>query len=652
MNFINKSLMTKLILLFMAVSLVPIAILGYLSYSSGKAIMRRQFIDSLTTIADSRENAIVLYLKGKGGRALDFSSDGFIRDTLEKMNQKCPETKQLGEELNRHLLENKKPLDPDCLETFVLNLEGKVAASSEKDNVGKDKSGDEYFVEGKKGIFTQLAHHPERRGKGYITISAPLTTKTTKELIGVIVNQYDLNGINEITTNRKGMGDTGEIYIVNKDGYMLTESRFTPNAALNLRVDSQPVKLFQGQGVTMTGIYPDYRGIPVVGASMCDKLKKESGLDWLVLAEIDDSEAFSPVKFLALRIILIGISIGVVVAVIAYFVARSIAYPVRRLSEQIVKVGNGDLTVTILHDGRRDEVGVMTGMFHTMVSEIQGQIREIMDAVNVLASSSNQIVATVAQLSAGSEETAVAVTQTTSTVEEVKQTVHVASQKVSQVSTLAQNAVQVSQNGAKLVYETVDGIGRLREQMEYIAETIVSLSERNHDIGEIIATVDDLAEQSNLLAVNAAIEAAKAGEYGKGFVVVAQEIKSHAEQSKQATKQVRGILNDIQKASSAAVLAAETGSKTVEAAVNQSASTGDAIKELYKSIVEASQAVTQIAASSQQQLVGMDQVALAMVNIKHATTQNASSTKQVESTVRSLQDLGKRLKKIVERYKV
>jgi methyl-accepting chemotaxis protein len=652
MNFINKSLMTKLILLFMAVSLVPVAILGYLSYSSGKAVMRRQFIDSLTTIADSREVAIVLYLKGKEGRALDFSSDGFIRDTLENIHQKTPEAKQLGEELNRHLLENKKPLDTDCQETFVLNLEGKVAASSEKDNVGKDKSGDEYFAEGKKGIFTQLSYRQERKGKGYITISAPLTTKTTKELTGVIVNQYDLNGINEITTNRKGMGDTGEIYIVNKDGYMLTESRFIPNAALNMRVNSEPVRLFQGQGVTMTGIYPDYRGIPVVGVSVCDKLKKESGLDWLVLAEIDDSEAFYPVKLLALRIILIGISIGVAVAVIAYFVARSIAYPVRRLSEQIVKVGNGDLTVAILHDGRRDEVGVMTGMFHTMVSEIQGQVRDIMDAVNVLASSSNQIVATIAQLSAGSEETAVAVTETTSTVEEVKQTVHVASQKVSQVSTLAQNAVLISQNGAKLVYETVDGIGRLREQMEYIAETIVSLSERNQAIGEIIATVDDLAEQSNLLAVNAAIEAAKAGEYGKGFVVVAQEIKSHAEQSKQATKQVRGILNDIQKASTAAVLAAETGSKTVEAAVNQSAGTGDAIKDLYKSIAEASQAVTQIAASSQQQLVGMDQVALAMVNIKHATTQNATSTKQVESTVRSLQDLGKRLKKIVERYKV
>ena len=142
---------------------------------------------------------------------------------------------------------------------------------------------------------------------------------------------------------------------------------------------------------------------------------------------------------------------------------------------------------------------------------------------------------------------AVSVTETTTTVEEVKQTANVSSQKGKARCYLAQNAVQVSQTGAKSVNETIEGINKLKEQMEYIAETIVKLSEHNHAIGEIIATVDDLAEQSNLLAVNAAIEAAKAGEHGKGFVVVAQEIKSHAEQSKQATKQVRTILNDIQR---------------------------------------------------------------------------------------------------------
>src|SRR4030067_173625 len=105
---------------------------------------------------------------------------------------------------------------------------------------------------------------------------------------------------------------------------------------------------------------------------------------------------------------------------------------------------------------------------------------------------------------------------------------------------------------------------RIQEQMESIAQSIVRLSEQGQAIGEIIATVNDLAEQSNMLAVNAAIEAAKAGEQGKGFAVVAQEVKSLAEQSKQATAQVRTILGDIQKATSGAVMATEQGSKAGE----------------------------------------------------------------------------------------
>jgi methyl-accepting chemotaxis protein len=180
----------------------------------------------------------------------------------------------------------------------------------------------------------------------------------------------------------------------------------------------------------------------------------------------------------------------------------------------------------------------------------------------------------------------------------------------------------------------------------------VKLAEHNQAIGEIIAAVDDIAEQANLLAVNASIEASKAGEHGKGFMIVAQEIKSMSELSKQATKQVRSILNDIQKSSSAAVMATERGSKAVEATVRQSSGTGEAIQALASSIGEASQAVIQIAASNQQQLIGMDQVAVAMNNIKQATTQNAASTKQVEITIRNLQEIGGKLKEMVRHYKV
>jgi len=195
---------------------------------------------------------------------------------------------------------------------------------------------------------------------------------------------------------------------------------------------------------------------------------------------------------------------------------------------------------------------------------------------------------------------------------------------------------------------SAEGISRIREQMELISESIVKLSEQSQAIGEIIAIVNDLTDQSNLLAVNAAIEAAKPGERGKGFGVVAQEIRSLAEQSKQATAQVRNILSEIQKATSAVVMATEQGSKAVESGVKQSAEVDESIRALADTIAEAAQAATQIAASSQQQLVGTDQVALAMESIKQASTQNVAGTKQAETAAHNLHELGQKLKQLVE----
>lgn len=383
-------------------------------------------------------------------------------------------------------------------------------------------------------------------------------------------------------------------------------------------------------------------------ASLTDELVRDADEEASRHIKESENTARGTIDYF-IKIGLVAIFVSLSAAVL---INRVIAKPLKNISDVAAKIASGNLTVNLAFEDRSDEVGILSQTFHTMVERLQKQTRDITEAINVLASSSNQIVTTIAQLAAGTEQTAVATNETTTTAEEVKQAATVSTQKVRRVTEITQNAVQVSQNGESLVNETINGINNIREQMEYIADTIVKLSEHNQAVGEIIASVDDLAEQSNLLSVNASIEATKAGEQGKGFLVVAQEIKSLAEQSRQATKQVRTILSAIQKATTASVLATEKGSKSVEAVVKQSGETGGSIKELTKSINEVSQVVTQISASNQQQLVGMDQVVLAMFNIKQATAQNAAGTKQVEITVRSLQELGQKLKDMVKHYTI
>jgi methyl-accepting chemotaxis protein len=210
---------------------------------------------------------------------------------------------------------------------------------------------------------------------------------------------------------------------------------------------------------------------------------------------------------------------------------------------------------------------------------------------------------------------------------------------------------QIAQSGRKTVEASISGMKRIQTQMSSIGETIVKLSEQSQAIGEIIASVSDLAEQSNLLAVNAAIEAAKAGEQGKGFAVVALEVRNMAEQSKQATVQVRAILNDIQKAISAAVMATEQGSKIVESGVGQSGEVSQTIKVLADNANCSAQSAVQISLSLQQLHTGMDQVSSAMENIRVASQQNVVGVKQTEKASINLRGLGEDLSRLVQQNK-
>lgn len=353
------------------------------------------------------------------------------------------------------------------------------------------------------------------------------------------------------------------------------------------------------------------------------------------------------------RNVIIIFSVGAFFTVLlGIYISRMITRPLNMVVEIADQISERNLNVNVPHNKYSDEIGALLKTFRQMVDNLREEIGQIVEGVNVLATSVSEISTSTMQFNASATETDVAVSDTTSTIEELRQTVKVSSQKANYISEIAQKAVQDSRHGQKAVDETIRGINQIQAQMDSITESIVRLSERSQAIGEIIASVDDIAEQTNLLAVNAAIEAARAGEQGKGFAVVAQEIKNLAGQSKQATAQVRAILNEIQKATNSAVMETEHGSKTVDAGVKQAAEAGDSIKAMAQTIGETAQAVSQIAISAQQQFAGTEQAAVAMESIKQASKQNLDSARQLGMATKDLDDLGKKLKQLVTMYKL
>ena len=271
---------------------------------------------------------------------------------------------------------------------------------------------------------------------------------------------------------------------------------------------------------------------------------------------------------------------------------------------------------------------------------ISDQISEMMAGV---ASAAAEILATTTQQNASTTQQDAAVTQTVATVEELRATVSQSAERAQTVALTARQSLDVSRSGQEAVDDTVHGMESIRQRVESIAQTILALSERTQQIGEIIASVNEIADQSKLLALNASIEAARAGEDGKGFAVVAMEVRQLAEQSRGATARVRDILNEIQQATNTAVMVTEEGSKGAEQGMRLVERAGESIRSLADIIEESAQAAAQIAASAAQQTIGMNQLALAMSSIQQATTETAASTRQAERSARGLNEMAHRI---------
>ncbi len=284
--------------------------------------------------------------------------------------------------------------------------------------------------------------------------------------------------------------------------------------------------------------------------------------------------------------------------------------------------------------------------------EVERNIARIRAAASQINSTAAEILAATTQQASGASEQAASISQTNTTVDEVKTISEQSTTRAQEVVNVAQRTVDVSRSGQEAVEDTINSMNQIRDRVEGIAENILALSGQAQQIGEITATVSDIASQSKVLALNASVEAARAGEHGKGFAVVAVEVRNLAEQSRQATAQVKSILTEIQNSINATVMATEEGTKVVEQGVTLAVQTREVIAQLAEVIQESAQSATQMVVSGRQQASGVEQVAAAMQNINQAMTQSMASTRQAEKAAQNLDELARSLTETVEQGSV
>jgi methyl-accepting chemotaxis protein len=345
---------------------------------------------------------------------------------------------------------------------------------------------------------------------------------------------------------------------------------------------------------------------------------------------------------------IIGLALASFMAVATYL---SITRPLGDFQQLVTAIGVGDLTRRSAREGR-DELGKLGHGLNQMVNRLRDMATQMRVSTESLDSVAMEILVSAKEQSAVTVQQIAAYQQTDTTMQEVSKSGIQIAERAQQVTVTAEAVSIANISGLDAVQKANQTVEAIHEQAEAVAQNIVSLSEKTQMVGDILATVNDIAEQSHLLALNAAIEAAAAGEHGRTFSVVAGEIKNLADQSKAATVQVKTILGDIQKEINTSVMLTEEAVKRVDLGKQQADAAAFAIRNMAANIDQSVQAFQQIVAGTNQQQVGFDNVMQALKDMSRASQQATTSNRRTEKAAASLTEIGTQLRTATERYQL
>jgi len=343
------------------------------------------------------------------------------------------------------------------------------------------------------------------------------------------------------------------------------------------------------------------------------------------------------------------LAVGVLVALaLGIFVARITSAPVK---DVIRSIDNADLNMRFDSD-RKDEVGDLQRSFDRFVVSIKETLVKVAEAAAAVASASSEISSSTEQMAAGSQEQTSQAGEVASAVEEMTKTIVENSKNAGNTAETAKQAKEVAEKGGQIVSETVDGIHRIADAARKTATSIDQFSKSSAQIGEIIGVIDDIADQTNLLALNAAIEAARAGEQGRGFAVVADEVRKLAERTTKATKEIATMIKNIQGETETAVNVMATGSKEVENGLTLAQQAGASLKQIVEVSQKVTDMVAQIAAASEQQSSASEQISKNVEAISSVTSETAAGTQQIARAAEDLNRLTENLQQYIEKFKL